>query len=82
MSVLVGALTCVPSGSLDALDRDGTLGEALGARPGEEQVIRPDAGTAAVVRAATADGQVSVGALRRVVGPVAAPDPSAAVRTG
>jgi hypothetical protein len=72
----------VPSGSVDALDRNRILGEALGARPGEEDVIRPDARIAAVVRAATADVQVPVGARRRVAGPVAPPEPSGAVRTG
>ncbi|MCW0212201.1 MAG: FAD-dependent monooxygenase [Pseudonocardia sp.] len=51
---------------LAALDRDGVLREALGARPGEVWVIRPDAHVAAVVPILDTDGVVR--AVRRAVG--------------
>jgi pentachlorophenol monooxygenase/3-(3-hydroxy-phenyl)propionate hydroxylase len=68
--------------SLDALDRDGILGEALGARPGEVWVLRPDAHIAAVVPAAHGgrDEHGLVRALRRAVGAIPATELRAAVR--
>jgi 3-(3-hydroxy-phenyl)propionate hydroxylase len=72
-----GALATTPIGdapgvpvhvfSMSELVADGSLGRALGARPGEAWVVRPDAFVAAVVAEAT-DSVAVDAALRRAVG--------------